>query len=243
MQRKNMWKEYTEIQQKELEELSVRYKECLDIGKTERECVKLGKKMADTWGYKNLEDCISEGTTLKAGDKVYADCMGKAFVMFQLGKKPLEEGMNILGAHIDSPRIDVKQNPLYEDSDMAYLDTHYYGGIKKYLWVLVISDLLIHLSQQQIEKKAGVVVEGEGLDILVATKPLTGNDELEKEEKELVKAAVVQFLKENLDMEEEDFLSAELEIVPDRMTGSVLLLHYLQCWKQRIRKEQAVVFW
>ena len=244
MQRKNMWKEYTEIQQKELEELSVRYKECLDIGKTERECVKLGKKMADAWGYKNMEDCISEGTTLKAGDKVYADCMGKAFVMFQLGKKPLEEGMNILGAHIDSPRIDVKQNPLYEDSDMAYLDTHYYGGIKKYQWVtiplaihgtiakkdgtvqdiiigekeddpvLVISDLLIHLSQQQIEKKAGVVVEGEGLDILVATKPLTGNDELEKEEKELVKAAVVQFLKENLDMEEEDFLSAELEIVP-----------------------------
>ena len=244
MQRKNMWKEYTEDQQKELEELSVRYKECLDIGKTERECVKLGKKMADTWGYQNLEECISKGITLKAGDKVYADCMGKAFVMFQLGKKPLEEGMNILGAHIDSPRIDVKQNPLYEDSDMAYLDTHYYGGIKKYQWVtiplaihgtiakkdgtvrdiiigekeddpvLVISDLLIHLSQQQIEKKAGVVVEGEGLDILVATKPLTGNDELEKEEKELVKAAVVQFLKENLDMEEEDFLSAELEIVP-----------------------------
>ena len=244
MQRKNMWKEYTEDQQKELEELSVRYKECLDIGKTERECVKLGKKMADTWGYQNLEECISKGITLKAGDKVYADCMGKAFVMFQLGKKPLEEGMNILGAHIDSPRIDVKQNPLYEDSDMAYLDTHYYGGIKKYQWVtiplaihgtiakkdgtvrdiiigekeddpvLVISDLLIHLSQQQIEKKAGVVVEGEGLDILVATKPLTGDAELEKEEKELVKAAVVQFLKENLDMEEEDFLSAELEIVP-----------------------------
>ena len=96
MQRKNMWKEYTEDQQKELEELSVRYKECLDIGKTERECVKLGKKMADTWGYQNLEECISKGITLKAGDKVYADCMGKAFVMFQLGKKPLEEGMNIL---------------------------------------------------------------------------------------------------------------------------------------------------
>ena len=95
-----------------------------------------------TWGYKNLEDCISEGTTLKAGDKVYADCMGKAFVMFQLGKKPLEEGMNILGAHIDSPRIDVKQNPLYEDSDMAYLDTHYYGGIKKYQWVTI--PLAIH---------------------------------------------------------------------------------------------------
>ena len=243
-EKKNLWSSYDEAAKKELHEINEKYKACLDAGKTERECVKLGKKMADAWGYKNLEDCISEGTTLKAGDKVYADCMGKAFVMFQLGKKPLEEGMNILGAHIDSPRIDVKQNPLYEDSDMAYLDTHYYGGIKKYQWVtiplaihgtiakkdgtvqdiiigekeddpvLVISDLLIHLSQQQIEKKAGVVVEGEGLDILVATKPLTGNDELEKEEKELVKAAVVQFLKENLDMEEEDFLSAELEIVP-----------------------------
>ena len=152
MQRKNMWKEYTEDQQKELEELSVRYKECLDIGKTERECVKLGKKMADTWGYQNLEECISKGITLKAGDKVYADCMGKAFVMFQLGKKPLEEGMNILGAHIDSPRIDVKQNPLYEDSDMAYLDTHYYGGIKKYQWVTI--PLAIHGT---IDKKDGTV--------------------------------------------------------------------------------------
>ena len=148
MQRKNMWKEYTEIQQKELEELSVRYKECLDIGKTERECVKLGKKMADAWGYKNLEDCISEGTTLKAGDKVYADCMGKAFVMFQLGKKPLEEGMNILGAHIDSPRIDVKQNPLYEDSDMAYLDTHYYVGSRN------ISGLQFRLqSMERLQKR------------------------------------------------------------------------------------------
>ena len=122
MQRKNMWKEYTEIQQKELEELSVRYKECLDIGKTERECVKLAVEM------------------------------GKAFVMFQLGKKPLEEGMNILGAHIDSPRIDVKQNPLYEDSDMAYLDTHYYGGIKKYQWVTI--PLAIHGT---IAKKDGTV--------------------------------------------------------------------------------------
>ena len=242
MQRKNMWKEYTEIQQKELEELSVRYKECLDIGKTERECVKLGKKMADAWGYKNLEDCISEGTTLKAGDKVYADCMGKAFVMFQLGKKPLEEGMNILGAHIDSPRIDVKQNPLYEDSDMAYLDTHYYGGIKKYQWVTIplaihgtiakkdgtvqdiiigekeddpvfcVTDLLIHLAGNQMNKKASVVIEGEDLNVMIGSKPK--KQEGDSKEKELVKSQILDILKEKYGVEEADFLSAELEAVP-----------------------------
>ena len=244
MQRKNMWKEYTEIQQKELEELSVRYKECLDIGKTERECVKLGKKMADAWGYKNLEDCISEGTTLKAGDKVYADCMGKAFVMFQLGKKPLEEGMNILGAHIDSPRIDVKQNPLYENEDLAYLDTHYYGGIKKYQWVtlplalhgvivktdgtvqkvnigekeddpvFVVTDLLIHLAGKQMEKKANAVIEGEKLDLLIGSRPLEKEEGLDEDEKDAVKANVMKILTDYYNMEEEDFLSAELEIVP-----------------------------
>ena len=244
MQRKNMWKEYTEIQQKELEELSVRYKECLDIGKTERECVKLGKKMADTWGYKNLEDCISEGTTLKAGDKVYADCMGKAFVMFQLGKKPLEEGMNILGAHIDSPRIDVKQNPLYENENLAYLDTHYYGGIKKYQWVtlplalhgvivktdgtvqkvnigekeddpvFVVTDLLIHLAGKQMEKKASAVIEGEKLDLLIGSRPLEKEEGLDEDEKDAVKANVMKILTDYYNMEEEDFLSAELEIVP-----------------------------
>lgn len=244
MKRKNMWKQYTETQSKELERLSERYKECLNLAKTERECVSLGIEMAKAWGYKRLEDCVAEGTRLKAGDKVYADCMGKALVMFQIGTQPLEKGMNILGAHVDSPRMDVKQNPLYEESEMAYLDTHYYGGIKKYQWVtiplaihgtvakkdgtvqnivvgekeddpvLVISDLLIHIAQEQMEKKASVVVEGEGLDLLVGTKPLTGEEELQKEEKELVKAAVLQFLKENYDMDEEDFLSAELEIVP-----------------------------
>ena len=244
MQRKNMWKEYTEDQQQELEELSVRYKECLDIGKTERECVKLGKKMADTWGYQNLEECISKGITLKAGDKVYADCMGKAFVMFQLGKKPSEEGMNILGAHIDSPRIDVKQNPLYENEEFAYLDTHYYGGIKKYQWVtlplalhgviakkdgttvqvsigekeddpvFVITDLLIHLASKQMEKKAATVVEGEKLDLLIGSRPIEQDETLEEKEKEAVKANVINLLKQYYDMEEEDFLSAELEIVP-----------------------------
>ena len=244
MKRKNMWKQYTETQSEELEQLSERYKECLNLAKTERECVSLGIEMAKAWGYKRLEDCIAEGTRLEAGDEVYAYCMGKALVMFQIGTQPLDKGMNILGAHVDSPRMDVKQNPLYEESEMAYLDTHYYGGIKKYQWVtiplaihgtvvkkdgtvqnivigekeedpvLVISDLLIHIAQEQMEKKASVVVEGEGLDLLVGTKPLTGEEELQKEEKELVKAAVLQFLKENYDMDEEDFLSAELEIVP-----------------------------
>ena len=242
--RENSWLSYTEEDDKNVEVLAQEYKEFLSKCKTERECTQYFIKEAESHGYQDLNKLIAQGTRLKAGDKVYGVGMGKTIALFQIGKQPLTEGMNILCAHIDSPRLDLKQNPLYEDSDMAYLDTHYYGGIKKYQWVtiplaihgtiakkdgtvqdiiigekeddpvLVISDLLIHLSQQQIEKKAGVVVEGEGLDILVATKPLTGNDELEKEEKELVKAAVVQFLKENLDMEEEDFLSAELEIVP-----------------------------
>ena len=244
MQRKNMWKEYTEDQQKELEELSVRYKECLDIGKTERECVKLGKKMADTWGYQNLEECISKGITLKAGDKVYADCMGKAFVMFQLGKKPLEEGMNILGAHIDSPRLDVKQNPLYEADGFAYLDTHYYGGIKKYQWVaqplalhgvavlksgktvpicvgekegdpvFTITDILIHLAGEKMEKTAAKVIEGENMDLLIGNMPLRDCKDLKEEEKELVKANILSILKQEYGIEEDDFQSAELEIVP-----------------------------
>ena len=244
MERRNAWLSYTEAEEKELEQVAKAYRNFLNVGKTERECVTQIIREARAAGYESLEEKTAKGEKLKAGDKVYTVGMKKIIALFHIGQDDISEGMNILGAHIDSPRLDLKQNPLYEDSDMAYLDTHYYGGIKKYQWVtiplaihgtiakkdgtvqdiiigekeddpvLVISDLLIHLSQQQIEKKAGVVVEGEGLDILVATKPLTGNDELEKEEKELVKAAVVQFLKENLDMEEEDFLSAELEIVP-----------------------------
>ena len=215
MDRKNAWTTYSKEELDRLEQVNTEYKNCLDAGKTERECVALAVEKAKAEGYKDIRDIIKNGEEVKAGDKLYAVCMNKTIALFHMGTKPLTEGMNILGAHIDSPRIDVKQNPLYEDSDMAYLDTHYYGGIKKYQWVtiplaihgtiakkdgtvqdiiigekeddpvLVISDLLIHLSQQQIEKKAGVVVEGEGLDILVATKPLTGNDELEKEEKEL----------------------------------------------------------
>lgn len=244
MERKNVWKEYSTEQLAELQQVTDRYKECLDAGKTERECITLAVAMAEENGYRNLEECIAAGTELKAGDKVYVNNMGKSMAMFQIGQKPLEEGMNILGAHVDSPRIDLKQNPLYEDTEMAYLDTHYYGGIKKYQWVtiplaihgvvakkdgtvqnivigekaddpvVVISDLLIHLAGEQMGKKASVVIEGENLDVLVGTKPLVTEDDKEKEEKELVKATVLQFLKDEYDIEEEDFLSAELELVP-----------------------------
>ena len=238
MERKNMWEHYTEEQEKELEELALRYRKCLDQSKTERECVALAIALAEENGYQNIEDCIREGVALKAGDKVYAQYMKKTLALFHIGTKPMTEGMNILGAHVDSPRLDVKQNPLYEDTQMAYLDTHYYGGVKKYQWVtiplaihgvvvkkdgtvvpvvigekeddpvFVISDLLIHLSQDQLEKKARIVIEGEGLDLLVGTKPV------KDAEKEKVRAWVIRYLKEAYDMEEEDFLSAELEIVP-----------------------------
>ncbi|MEF9916278.1 MAG: aminopeptidase [Lachnospiraceae bacterium] len=240
MERKNMWGEYGTKETQELEYLCNKYKQCLDDAKTERECVSLAISMAEECGYHNLTDSVKNNQMLQPGDKVYAQCMGKALALFQIGTKPLEEGMNILGAHVDSPRIDVKQNPLYEDMGMAYLDTHYYGGIKKYQWVtlplaihgtvikkdgtsvkivigekdddpvLVISDLLIHIAQEQMEKKASVVIEGEGLDVLIGTKPLPGM----KEEKDQVKAAILQYLKESYDIEEEDFLSAELEMVP-----------------------------
>ena len=242
MERKNMWKVYSAEEAQKLEDVCNRYKDCLDQAKTERETVKLVRKMAEEQGYKNLDELSENATRLKAGDKVYAECMGKAIVLFQIGKQPLEKGMNILGAHVDSPRLDVKQNPLYEDSDFAYLDTHYYGGIKKYQWVsiplalhgvvarkdgtvmevsigeadedpiLVISDLLIHISQEQLEKKASVVIEGEGLDLLVGSKPVRMDGEEEK--KDAVKQMVLDYLQKEYGMEEEDFLSAELEIVP-----------------------------
>ena len=153
MERKNMWEHYTEEQEKELEELAVRYRKCLDQSKTERECVALSIAMAEEHGYKNIEDCIREGITLKAGDKVYAQYMKKTLALFHIGTKPMTEGMNILGAHVDSPRLDVKQNPLYEDTQMAYLDTHYYGGVKKYQWVTI--PLAIH---GVVVKKDGTVV-------------------------------------------------------------------------------------
>ena len=241
MERRNAWKIYTADQLKELNQINSRYKVCLDEGKTERECVRLTVKEIEKKGYRNLKDIKD---SLKAGDKVYAVCMGKSIAMFQIGKEPLENGMNILGAHIDSPRIDVKQNPLYENEDLAYLDTHYYGGIKKYQWVtlplalhgvivktdgtvqkvnigekeddpvFVVTDLLIHLAGKQMEKKASAVIEGEKLDLLIGSRPLEKEEGLDEDEKDAVKANVMKILTDYYNMEEEDFLSAELEIVP-----------------------------
>lgn len=238
MERKNLWEVYTDEQVKELETLCESYKNYLDIGKTERECIVESVKMAKEAGYRDLKDVIANGETLKCGDRVYAVCMDKTIALFQIGEEPLENGMNILGAHVDSPRIDVKQNPLYESSEFAYLDTHYYGGVKKYQWVtiplaihgvvvktdgtkvevnigeeendpvFVITDLLIHLAQEQLQLTAAKVIEGEKLDLLIANKPLKG------EEKEAVKANVLKLLEDKYGIVEEDFISAELEIVP-----------------------------
>lgn len=257
MERKNVWTTYTQKQIKELERLNASYKEFLDKGKTERECVIEAVKMAEAHGYRNLEDVIAEKKSLKAGDKVYASWMKKSIIMFQVGKEPLVNGMRILGAHVDSPRLDIKQNPLYEDSEIAYLDTHYYGGVKKYQWVTIplaihgvickkdgsvleivigedekdpvfcISDILIHLAGEQMDKKAAKVIEGEALDIIIGSKPLKG------EEKDAVKAGILKLLNDKYGIEEEDFVSAELEVVPagkarDAGIDSSMILAYGQ---------------
>lgn len=238
MERPNAWKTYTKKQLKELETLNEHYRAFLNVGKTERECITEIVKQAEAAGYVNLEEIQAKKQSVKAGDKVYAVCMKKTIALFHIGTNPMDAGMNILGAHIDSPRMDIKQNPLYENGDMAYLDTHYYGGIKKYQWVTLplaihgvvvkkdgsvidvvigekendpvfcVTDLLIHLAGEQQEKKANKVIEGENLDILFGSIPL------KEEEKEGVKKNVLKLLKEQYDMEEEDFLSAELEVVP-----------------------------
>ena len=238
MERINVWNKYSDKDRDSLGTLNKEYMDFLSECKTERECVKRIVRDAEAAGYRAIEDVIKEGRPLSYGDKVYAVCMKKSVALFNIGKKPLEEGMNILGAHIDSPRMDIKQNPLYEAEGMAFLDTHYYGGIKKYQWVTLplaihgvvvkkdgteitvnigekdtdpvfcVTDLLIHLAGDQMEKKAAKVVEGENLDILVGSIPL------KDEEKNAVKAGVLAILKEQLDFEEEDFLSAELEVVP-----------------------------
>ena len=244
MERKNIWNLYSDEQISELKEINDKYKRCLDAGKTERECVELSVNMARDAGYRDLEEILRSGETLKAGDKVYAVNMNKMLALFRIGERPISEGMNILGAHIDSPRIDVKQNPLYESEGMAYLDTHYYGGIKKYQWVtlplalhgvivktdgtvqkvnigekeddpvFVVTDLLIHLAGKQMEKKASTVIEGEKLDLLIGSRPLEKEEGLDEDEKDAVKANVMKILTDYYNMEEEDFLSAELEIVP-----------------------------
>ena len=306
MRRTDTWNVYSEAQLAELEKICTGYKRFLDCGKTERECVKETVRLAREAGYISLEEARASGRTLAAGDKVYEICMNKMIVLFHIGREPLEEGMRILGAHIDSPRLDVKQNPLYEDGGIAYLDTHYYGGIKKYQWptiplalhgvvvkkdgetveirigedaddpVVFVSDLLVHLAGEQMEKKARVVIDGENLDVVVGSRPwkkedhaeaakekvvpdggaiveerenrpssgttaeereiLQGNgtaaagisdqsgdgadgfqekeDCLKGKEKNLVKETILQILKEKYEIEEEDFLSAEIEVVP-----------------------------
>lgn len=244
MERNNVWSSYKPDQLTELERINALYKNCLNEGKTERECVKVAVHMAEEKGYRDINELIKNQVSLKAGDKVYAVCMDKSVSLFHIGTKPLEEGMNILGAHIDSPRIDVKQNPLYESDEFAYLDTHYYGGIKNYQWVTIplaihgvvakkdgevvtvnigekeddpvfaVTDLLIHLASKQMEKKANAVIEGEKLDLLIGSRPLDQVEDMDKKEKEAVKQNILKLLKEFYGMEEEDFVSAELEIVP-----------------------------
>ena len=238
MERVSAWKKYKNKQLKEIESLAKAYKDFLNEGKTERECTKISVEMAEKAGYIDIKEYIKKGKKLSAGDKVYAVNMGNAVALFNIGTENIEKGMNILGAHIDSPRIDVKQNPMLEKEGLAYLDTHYYGGIKKYQWVatplaihgvvaktngevtdvvigedkndavVFVSDLLIHLAGEQLEKKASKVIEGENLDIIVGTKPLEG------EEKNAVKANILKLLKKKYDMDEADFISAEFELVP-----------------------------
>ena len=234
----SLWSQYSDTEKQELEALNKGYREFLTTCKTERESVKEAVKQAEAAGYRNLTDIIKSGEKLTAGAKVYAVNMEKALVLFNIGTEPLEQGMNILGAHIDTCRLDVKQNPLYEDGGLAYLDTHYYGGIKKYQWVTIplamhgvvakkdgsvveicigedesdpvfcVTDLLIHLSQEQMKKNAAKVIEGESLDILV------GNYPLKKDDKESVKDGVLQLIKDKYGLEEADFQSAELCLVP-----------------------------
>ncbi len=238
METKNAWEKYSKEELKTLDELCKDYRSFLDAGKTERECVKEIVRRAEKQGYVNLCKIVEKGEKIKAGAKIYAVWMNKTVALFRIGKKDLETGINILGAHIDSPRMDVKQNPLYERDGFAYLDTHYYGGIKKYQWVALplaihgvvvktngevvditigedkndpvfcVTDLLIHLAQEQMEKKANKVIEGENLDILFASRPVKG------EEKDAVKKQALALLKKKYGISEEDFISAELEIVP-----------------------------
>ena len=242
MENKIAWEKYPQGEKREeVFSFADEYRRFISECKTERECVDYFAEKAKKAGFVNLEDVIAANTTLKAGDKVYANNMGKGMAMFVIGKESMEKGMNILGAHIDSPRMDLKQDPLYEDSDFAMLDTHYYGGIKKYQWVTLplalhgviakkdgsvvkvsigdkpgdpvfgVSDLLIHLSGDQMSKKASEVIEGENLDLLIGSIPEASEDEKAKEK---VKANIMKMLSAEYGIEEEDFLSAEIEVVP-----------------------------
>lgn len=235
---KNAWTKYTTKQVEEIFQFCDGYKDFMSKCKTERECVKEIIRLAEDNGYKNVDEIIRNNKKLKAGDKIYFNNKGKTVALFIIGTENMEAGLKILGAHIDSPRLDLKQNPLYEDTELSLLDTHYYGGIKKYQWVTLplalhgvvvkkdgtvidicigedendpvvgVSDLLVHLSSDQLTKKGAKVIEGEDLNVLVGSMPLKGS------EKEAVKANILEILKDKYDIEEEDFLSAEIEVVP-----------------------------
>ncbi|MGO5500957.1 aminopeptidase [Paratractidigestivibacter faecalis] len=244
MERPNAWKDYTAEQLDELHYLCEGYKAYISDNKTERECCAAAVSLAEEAGYVDLAAKIAADEALKPGDKVYAVNRGKALMLVNMGTDPLEQGVNILGAHIDSPRLDVKQNPMEEKSDLLTLDTHYYGGIKKYQWVTIplaihgvvakkdgtvvpvavgedpedpvfcVSDLLIHLAGEQLTKEASKVIEGEMLDVLVGGRPVCVKEGEKPEDKDLVKRGVLAILEEQLGIDEEDLLSAELEVVP-----------------------------
>ena len=257
MEYRNTWERYSEAQLQDVDVLSQEYMEFLNNGKTERECIDQIVNLIEEKGYRELEAVMESGDKLQAGDRVYSVWMNKSIVLFQIGTDKMADGINILGAHIDSPRLDIKQNPLYEDGGFAYLDTHYYGGVKKYQWVTIplaihgvvvkkdgttvevsvgekdedpvffVSDLLIHLAQEQLENKANKVIEGEALDIIVGNRPLViekkeadgkneekGEKDEKAAEKDAVKKGILDILQKSYGIEEEDFISAELEVVP-----------------------------
>lgn len=245
MNDKNIWLTYSKEQKEAVDEYAASYMEFLNESKTEREGVDTIVNMIEKQGFVELERLIKDKKTVKAGDMIYYVAKNKAVVLMKVGKKSFEEGMNILAAHLDSPRLDIKQNPLYEEDGFAYLDTHYYGGIKKYQWVttplalhgvavkkdgttitieigekeddpvVFVSDLLIHIASEQMERKADQLIKGEAMDVIIGNMPFSGDAETELEsQKELVKKNILMLLKEYYDMEEEDFISAEIEVVP-----------------------------
>ena len=243
MERKYIWDKITADDKAAMEQTAVKYMDCISACKTERECIRRSVSMAEAAGYRNINSVIAQGGKLGAGDKVYAVYNEKTLALYNIGTDPIEDGMNILGAHVDSPRIDVKQNPLYENTGFAYFDTHYYGGIKKYQWVTIplaihgvivkkdgtrvdvcvgenpdepvfmITDILPHLGAPQMEKPAPKIIEGESLDLLIGSEPCAKTED-SNDEKERISANILKTLNDKYGIEEEDFLSAELEIIP-----------------------------
>ena len=245
MEKKYTWEKFSADDKIAMEKTAAKYMECISACKTERECIRRAVSMAEAAGFRNINSVIEQGGKIEAGDKVYAVYNEKTMALFNIGTDPIEDGMNILGAHIDSPRIDVKQNPLYENKGFAYFDTHYYGGIKKYQWVTIplaihgvvvkkdgtkvnicigedpdepvftITDVLPHLGAPQMEKPAPKIIEGENLDLLIGSEPCTNSGKVDSnDEKEAVSANILRVLNDKYGIEEEDFISAELEIIP-----------------------------